>query len=99
MPARERGQQEESEESEYNGDDEEVGKDYGILKGLCHPDQIQWVLVDRHQVGEGGSVLVAEESTSSRSYADSKVSHPNVEVGITDNVGYCCRHSWINLCG
>ena len=50
MPARECCEQEEGQEGEDNGDDDEVGKDDGVLEGACNPNKVERVFVDRDQV-------------------------------------------------
>lgn len=99
MPARERGEEQERQECQDYGDDEEVGKDDGVLERRRYPYQVQRVLVDAHQVSKCRGILIAHPSSTVGSYADAKVSHSDIEIGIPNDVCDCSCDSWVDLCG
>jgi len=80
VPAGEGGEEEESDESEDDGNDaarivscvfgedmggeclQEVGEYNGVFEGRCHPNQVQWILVDVDALRKSGGIVRAEES-------------------------------------
>lgn len=68
-----------------------------ILEGRGNPDQVEWILVDRDNLGQRGGVGVANERATVRLNADTKVSHTNFQDGGTDNVGHGRHHPGVDL--
>ena len=76
---------------------QEVGENDGVLEGRCHPDQVQWILVDVDALRKSGGIVRAKESTVCVC-AQSEVSNTNFERCLSDDVGNGCCDAWVDLC-
>ena len=65
---------------------QEVGEHDGVLEGGCHPDQIQWILVDVDALRKSGGIVRAEESAVCVC-AQSEVSNTNFQCCLSNDVG------------
>jgi hypothetical protein len=76
---------------------QKVREDNGILECCCHPDQVEWVLVDVDALGESGGVVRAQESAVCVC-AETKVSDADFERRLADDVGNCRCDTRVYLC-
>lgn len=76
---------------------QEVGENDGVLEGRCHPDQVQWILVDVDALRKSGSIVRAEESAVCVC-AQSEVSNAHFKRCLSNNVGDSRCHTRIDLC-
>lgn len=76
---------------------QEVGEYDGVLEGRCHPDQVQWILIDVDALRKSGSIVRAEESAVCVC-AQSEVSNAHFQRCLSNNVGDSRCHTRIDLC-
>lgn len=76
---------------------QEVGENDGVLEGRCHPDQVQWILVDVDALRKSGSIVRAEECAVCVC-AQSEVSNAHFQRCLSNNVGDSRCDTRIDLC-
>ena len=76
---------------------QEVGENDGVFEGRCHPDQVQWILVDVDALRKSGSIVRTEESAVCVC-AQSEVSNAHFKRCLSNNVGDSRCHTRIDLC-
>ena len=76
---------------------QEVGENDGVFEGRCHPDQVQWILVDVDALRKSGGIVRAEESTVCVC-AQSEVSNTNFQCRLSNDVGNSRCDTRIDLC-
>ncbi len=76
---------------------QKVGENDSVLEGRCHPDQVQWILVDVDALRKSGGIVRAEESTVCVC-AQSEVSNADFQRCLSNNVGDGRCNTRIDLC-
>jgi hypothetical protein len=76
---------------------QEVGEYDGVFEGRCHPDQVQWILVDVDALRKSSGIVRAQESAVCVC-AQPEVSDANFKCCLSNDVGNCCCDTGIDLC-
>lgn len=76
---------------------QEVGKHDSVLESRCHPDQVQWILVNVDALRKSGGIVGAKES-SVCVCAQSEVSNTDFQCCLSNNVGNSRCNTRIDLC-
>jgi len=76
---------------------QEVGEHDGVLESRCHPDQVQWILIDVDALRKSSGIVRAQESTVCVC-AQSEVSNTHFQRCLSNNVGDSRCDTRIDLC-
>lgn len=85
-------------DKDAKGHIQQIREHDGIFKRRSNPNQVQWILVDRDNLGQRCRVRVADVRSSSRGLdADSKIPHPNLHRCSSHDVRCCRDHTRVHL--
>ena len=70
-----------------------------IFECTCDPNQIQRILINRNLLCKRTCIVATQEATPVVVNANAKVAHSNLQLGLADDVGDCCRYPGVYLSG